>query len=145
MLTIRPLQHSDYSQWLPLWDGNNHGVHDRDLTTQTWNRLCDPVSPVKGMAAFINGDMVGIVHYVLHPITGALDPACYMQDLYTAPTFRRLGIARALVDSLANTARTQKWARLYWVSEGKNEAVQAFYKTIGIKLDFSLHVHPLDG
>jgi ribosomal protein S18 acetylase RimI-like enzyme len=67
----------------------------------------------------------------------------YMQDLYVHPDHRRKGIARKLVTYLAALGTAQGWARIYWLAEGKNEAAQRLYETLGLKLDFTLHVLPL--
>ena len=141
-MIIRPFEKSDYKQWLPLWNANGHNQVTQDVTNQTWQRLCDPNAPVNGYGAFIDGQLAGIMHYILHPITGDLNPACYMQDLYTAEDMRRKGIARALVERLGLEGKDQGWARIYWLAEANNEPVQNLYKTLGIKLNFTFHVLP---
>lgn len=143
-LNIRPFNLQDFPAWLSLWNGNNDGVRNEVVTTETWARLIDPAFPVYGLGAEVNGALVGLVHYVLHPTTGSIAMAAYMQDLYVDPAHRRTGIARALVEELAKIAGREKWSRLYWLAEGKNEAAQNLYKTLhktlGVKLDFTLHV-----
>jgi ribosomal protein S18 acetylase RimI-like enzyme len=67
-----------------------------------------------------------------------------MQDLYIDPASRRKGMARALVVALASLGATEGWTRLYWLAESKNEAAQNLYRTLGLKLDFTMHVLPLD-
>lgn len=142
-MKIRPLQKEDYAAWLPLWDGNNLGTRDEAVTAETWRRLMDENNPVKGLGAFGGDKMRGLVHYVLHPTTGAIAPACYMQDLYVDPAHRKKGIARALVQELVSIGQKEKWARIYWLAEAENKAAQALYKTLGVKLNFTLHVMPL--
>jgi ribosomal protein S18 acetylase RimI-like enzyme len=143
-MEIAPLQQQDYTDWLPLWRANmEHSVTD-DVTVETWRRICDPASPVKGLRARnAEGALIGICHYVLHPTTGNIKMIAYMQDLYVHPDHRRKGIARKLVTYLAALGTAQGWARIYWLAEGKNEAAQRLYETLGLKLDFTLHVLPL--
>jgi ribosomal protein S18 acetylase RimI-like enzyme len=140
---IRALQKSDYDSWLKLWDGNNLGQRNEEVTALTWKRIHDPASPVFGLCAVEDGIMTGICHYVLHPATGSLKPICYMQDLYIDPAHRRKGIARALVTALAEIGQREQWSRMYWLAESSNTAAQNFYENIGVKLDFTLHVLPL--
>jgi ribosomal protein S18 acetylase RimI-like enzyme len=140
---IRPLEQNDFPGWLPLWDGNNEGSRNQDVTAETWSRLIDPHSTVNGLCAIQGGKMVGLVHYILHPTTGAIAPVCYMQDLYVPPEQRRQGIARALVEELAKIGRMKKWTRMYWLAETDNEAAQTLYQNLGLKLRFTLHVLPL--
>ena len=143
MIEIKPLEQNHYREWLPLWDENNMGQSNQDITAETWRRMTDPAFPVHGLAAWIDGRMAGLLHYILHPVTGHINPVCYMQDVYVAPAFRRKGIARALIAALAETGQNENWARIYWLAENDNEAAQNLYKNIGVKLNFSLHVLPL--
>lgn len=142
-LKIRPLEQNDFPAWLPLWDGNNMGQRNEEVTTETWSRILDSDSPVHGLGAFDGDTMVGLVHYILHPTTGHIEPACYMQDVYVDPAQRQKGIGRALVEEIARIGQQEKWSRLYWLAEEDNVAAQNLYKNIGVKLNFSLHVMPL--
>jgi ribosomal protein S18 acetylase RimI-like enzyme len=144
MTEIRAIQTIDYAAWLPLWNGNNLGIQNQDITDTTWARLTDPDFPVHGLMAFENGMAVGLLHYVTHPTTGSLQDICYMQDVYVDPLFRRRGIARSLVTELARIGQTEtSWARLYWLADASNVAAQGLYKSLGVKLDFTLHVMPM--
>ncbi len=143
-IKIRPLEPNDFPDWLPLWDGNNQGQRNEAVTTETWARLTDPDYPVFGLCAENSGKMAGILHYILHPTTGSIQPVCYMQDLYVDPRARQKGIGKALVQELAGLGKAEKWARLYWLAEEDNKAAQKLYKNLGVKLNFSLHVMPLN-
>lgn len=143
-MIVTPLTHADYDQWLPLWEANNEGKCPPDVTKETWRRLCNKNEPVWGLAARDDsGKVMGITHYILHPTTGQIAPVCYMQDVFVDPAFRRQGIAREMILTLATMGKDKGFARMYWLAEGKNEAAQNLYKTLGTKLDFSLHVLPL--
>lgn len=142
-IIIKPLARKDYDQWFPLWDGNNMGQQKDDVTQETWRRINDRKSDVNGFAAWNGETMVGFLHYILHPTTGAIEPVCYMQDVYVDPECRNQGIARKLVQALITEGKKQKWTRLYWLAEADNEAAQALYKNIGVKLNFTLHVQPI--
>lgn len=143
MLTIRALEPGDYAEWLPLWNANNMGQVNESLTRNTWSRLIDPAdTQVNGMAALEAGHIAGIMHYILHPTTGSLQPACYMQDLFVMPAHRGKGIARKLVLALDSLGQAEKWARIYWLADNTNEAAQALYRNLGIRLNFSFHVLP---
>lgn len=139
-VSIRSLEKNDFPQWLPLWGGNNMGKRDEDVTTQTWMRLTDPEFSVYGLCAVRGGEMLGFVHYVLHPTTGSLAPVCYMQDLYVDPAHRGNGVARRLVEHLVRVHKREKWARMYWIAEAENIAAQKLYSNIGVKIDFTVHV-----
>lgn len=140
---IRAIGPDDYDGWLALWNANNQGQTNRAVTAETWRRLNDPTSPVNGLIAEKNGHMAGLVHYILHPVTGHIEPACYMQDVYVDLSSRRMGIGRALVTHLAHLGKNEGWARLYWLAEADNDAAQTLYRTLGLRLNFTFHVLPL--
>lgn len=144
-MIVTLLNADDYNDWLPLWRANMENIVADDVTAGTWARLCDPVAPVYGLCVRerAGGPILGICHYVLHPTTGNLKQVCYMQDLFIDPAHRRKGLAKLLVTTLAAMGKAQGWARVYWLAEGKNEPAQRLYETLGLKLDFTLHVLPL--
>ena len=140
-MTIRALNRKDYNQWLPLWQENClHQISD-EVTTETWRRLCHPKENVHGLGAFDeDGALLGFLHYILHPTTGFIHYACYMQDVFIAQNHRRCGLAKRLIWQLHDLGKTEKWARIYWFAENNNSATQNLYKNLGISMDFSLHM-----
>ena len=99
-ITIRALRHDDYDQWLALWNANNQGHINEEITAVTWQRLMDN-DQVRGLVAVDNDTLCGLVHFILHPVTGHIKPVCYMQDVFVDPIHRRKGIGRQLVMALA--------------------------------------------
>lgn len=143
-VVVRRLKFEDFPQWLPLWDGNNMGERNDAVTGETWARLIDPDNTqVNGLCAEQNGDLLGIVHYILHPTTGAINPVCYMQDVYVDPAHRRKGIGKRLVQEVTKIGSTEKWARMYWLTQDSNREAKAMYENFGIKLNFSFYVLPI--
>tara|TARA_R110002095_G_scaffold127694_2_gene110720 strand:+ start:3055 stop:3447 length:393 start_codon:yes stop_codon:yes gene_type:complete len=129
---------------LPLWDGNNLGNRDEAVTAETWNRLCDPQNTqVNGLCAFMNDRITGIVHYILHPTTGSIQPVCYMQDVYIDPDYRRKGIGKRLVNEVTEIGKREKWTRMYWLTQFGNVEAKSMYENFGVKLDFTLYVLPI--
>jgi len=139
---IRSLERNDYNQWLPLWQENCRHEISEDVTTETWRRLCHPKENVQGLGVFEKGTLLGFLHYILHPTTGYIEPACYMQDLYIHPGHRRHGYARRLIWELHEIGKKEHWARLYWFADKGDIAAQNLYKTLGIPMNFSLHMLP---
>lgn len=143
-LIIRPLKFDDFPRWLPLWDGNNLGQRDEAVTAETWSRLCDPENTqVNGLCAEMSGEMMGIVHYILHPTTGQINPVCYMQDVYVGTEHRRRGVGRRLVDEVTQIGQKENWARMYWLTQFGNVEAKAMYENFGVKLNFTLYVLPI--
>ncbi len=140
---IRPLQESEYNDWLPLWNANNLGQVNEALTKRTWGRLIDPAdTTMQGLTFVEAGHVIGMLHFILHPTTGNLKDVCYMQDLFVMPAHRGKGIAKALLRELEKTGKAQGWARIYWLADNTNVEAQALYRNLGVRLNFSLHVLP---
>lgn len=141
---IRPLMEDDFDHWLPLWDANNLGEVNKELTAETWRRLNDSNFPIFGLCAHEEGKIIGILHYVVHPTTGNIKMIAYMQDLFIPEYHRRKGIGKALVQELATIGMKERWARIYWLTDNDDDATQAFYKNLGVKINFGLHIWPLE-
>lgn len=142
-MTLRPIERTDYDQWLPLWQENcQHQIAD-NVTIETWRRLTNLKETVFGLGIFDEaGNLQGFLHYVLHPTTGYVTPACYMQDLFIDKKHRRKGLARRLVWELNEMGKADQWARIYWFADNKDTAVQNLYKNLGIPMDFTLFMLP---
>jgi GNAT superfamily N-acetyltransferase len=130
MVEISLLTASDRAEWELLARGHNAyfetEVSDEGYE-QTWQRLLDGEQR-RGIAARLDGIMVGIAHYVLHAaIWGA--GRCYLADLFVAPEARRRGIARAMIQWVARDAEECDAPRLYWNTLGSSPA-RALYDQV---------------
>lgn len=141
-MEIRPLTRNDFDAWYPLWQENCLFQISDMVTAETWRRLSTPKESVFGLGAFENDNLIGILHYVLHPITGYIEPAAYMQDLFVVKEKRGQAIAKQLVWALESLGKTENWARIYWFADKNNETVQKLYKNLGIEMNFGLHMLP---
>jgi ribosomal protein S18 acetylase RimI-like enzyme len=77
--------------------------------------------------------VVGFASYsVLFPSTGfGLTSMLYLKEIFVAPTFRRQGIATALMANIARIARAKKCPRVGWTVAKQNRAAQALYDRLG--------------
>src|SRR5258706_8009416 len=105
-LRIRPIAPGDQAAWRPLWDGYNafYGREGatalpEEITATTWARFFDSAEPVHALVAERGGRIVGIVHYLFHRSTTAIELTCYLQDLFTDAQVRGGGIGRALIEA----------------------------------------------
>jgi GNAT superfamily N-acetyltransferase len=92
---------------------------------RAWQRLLAH-DGVHGLGATLNGQLVGLAHFLFHTSTWA-PQACYLQDLYTAPEARGHGVARALIDAVAAKAREAGATRYYWLTRENNAAARVLY------------------
>ncbi len=111
-LTVRPVTRADYDAWRPLWDGYNkfYGRHGAtalpEVVTQvTWSRFFDSYEPVHGLVAVSDGRIAGLTNYLFHRTTTAVEPLCYLQDLFTLEDVRGRGIGRALIEEVYARAK----------------------------------------
>lgn len=143
MLTIKPLQSNDKSQWLALWQ-NYLIFYQTDLpqaiSDNTWQKITDDNSPIFGFGAWQNKDnveeMVGFVHVVLHPNTWNDTDCCYLEDLFVSERVRGQGVGRALIEHIYNFANAKHCNRVYWVTTKDNYTAQALYDKVAKKTDF---------
>jgi GNAT superfamily N-acetyltransferase len=123
-MIVRPLRTEDREQWQPLWDGYNlfYGRPNfpADITDVTWDRFYDPADPMFAAVAELDGVVVGLVHYLYHRSTTMIEDVCYLQDLFTAPEARGLGVGRALIEHVYAEAAKAGSRRVYWQTHEAN-------------------------
>ena len=135
--SVRPLRSDDYNQWLPLWDGYN-AFYGRsgatalaaEITTMTWERFFDPNEPIFALVAEVEGQVVGIAHYLFHRSSNKIEPVCYLQDLFTLPALRGRGIGGSLIEGVYEQARQAGVRRVYWHTQDTNVAGRALYDKV---------------
>jgi GNAT superfamily N-acetyltransferase len=125
-IIMRPLRPEDREQWQPLWDGYNMFYErpnlPREITEATWDRFFDPGEPMFAAVAELDGKLVGLVHYLYHRSTTSVELVCYLQDLFTAPEARGMGIGRALIEHVYDEAARAGSRRVYWQTTADNPA-----------------------
>ena len=149
-LIIRPLDPADLAGWRPLWDGYNafYGrsgptALPESITQVTWDRFFDPTEPVHALVAEASGRIVGLAHYIFHRSTTRLHDVCYLQDLFTAPGMRGLGVGRQLIEGVYDKARAAGSSRVYWQTHADNAAGRALYDKIARHLGFIVYAQEL--
>ena len=139
-LNVRAVAPSDFDQWLPLWDGYN-AFYGRsgptalpmDVTRTTWQRFFDAYEPVHGLVAERDGELLGLTHYLFHRSTTAINPTCYLQDLFTSEAARGQGVGRALIESVYERAMQAEAPRVYWLTYNTNETAMLLYDKMAEK------------
>lgn len=145
-VTIRPVTRQDYDQWLPLWDGYN-AFYERsgptalapEITAMTWARFFDAYEPVHALVADSGGQLLGLTHYLFHRSTTAIQPSCYLQDLFTSEAARGNGIGRALIRGVYARAKLAGSPRVYWHTHETNLAAQLLYDQMAEKSGFIVY------
>ena len=136
-LSIRLVKSEDYDQWLPLWDGYN-AFYGRsgataladEVTRTTWARFLDADEPVYALVAARAGELVGLAHYLFHRSTTAIEPNCYLQDLFTSEAARGNGVGRALINGVYERAKLAGCPRVYWHTHESNRTAKKLYDKV---------------
>src|SRR5436190_13367169 len=117
---IRPLEARDHEDWAPLWQGYLDFYETQvpqAVTDATWRRIVDPGGRIHGRGAFDSeGSLVGIVHFLFHPVTWSISDRCYLEDLFVSPDARGLGAGRALVEAVYKAADEAGADQVYWLT-----------------------------
>lgn len=108
---------------------------------RAWQRLLAREG-VMGLLALMDGQVVGLAHYLMHTSVWA-DRVCYLQDLFTAPHERGHGVARALIDAVAEEARAAEASRYYWLTQENNAVARVLYERVAQCKGFIRYDYPL--
>ena len=133
-VSIRPLEERDKQAWLPLWRGYlefyETSVSD-EVTEATWQRIVDPAGSIHGLGAFdVEDRLVGIVHYLFHPVTWAISNRCYLEDLFVRPAARSTGAGRALIEAVYRAADEVGADQVYWLTAHSNATARKLYDRV---------------
>lgn len=143
---IRFVTRADYPQWLPLWQGYNrfYGRSGQtalpdEVTQATWSRFFDAYEPMYAMVAEVEGELVGLVHYLFHRTTLSIVPTCYLHDLFTHESTRGKGIGRKLIEAVYEQARLAGAARIYWLTHETNSTAMQLYDKVAYRSGFVVY------
>jgi ribosomal protein S18 acetylase RimI-like enzyme len=133
-VSIRTLKPQDKEAWLPLWRGYlefyETAVSD-EVTEATWSRIIDPTGPIRGFCAVdSNGKLIGIVHYLFHPVTWAVADRCYLEDLFVSPDARGSGAGQALIEAVYRAADEVGADQVYWLTAQNNATARKLYDRV---------------
>jgi GNAT superfamily N-acetyltransferase len=143
-LVIRALRPDERPSWEPLWQGYlafYKSTVAPEVTATTWGRLHDPAEPMHVLGAFLDGTLVGIVHYLFHRSTWTIGDYCYLQDLFTTPEARGQGAGRALIEAVYDRAEVAGASRVYWLTHETNATARALYDTLADRPGFIQYRH----
>jgi GNAT superfamily N-acetyltransferase len=141
-IDIRPLHDGDRTSWNDLWS-RYLAFYDTKLSAAqhdtTFARLTDPDVGLHGRIALHDGRAVGLVHFLYHASTWEASGACYLQDLYTDPNHRGIGIGRALIQSVYDHAAARGVATVYWLTADSNVTAQRLYDSVAVRTPFLVY------
>ena len=134
-LTIRPISDNDFDAWLPLWLAYQDFYQvelGEAVNCTTFKRFLDNDEPVFAAVAECNGEMLGMVTWVIHRSTWSTTHYCYLEDLYVAPQLRGQGAGEQLIAWVKAAADQQQCTRLYWHTHETNKRAQQLYNRVAV-------------
>ena len=133
-IIIRPITLSDKARWLELFKEYvifyKSKVSDEQFEL-TWQRIHSDFN-IYGLIAELDGQIVGIAHYIFRPSTWDVEDFCYLEDLFVDPKVRGAGVGRALISELEKIAIAKGSKRLYWTTATDNEVARKLYDKVAI-------------
>lgn len=139
-IQIQPIRPEDRAVWQTLWDGYldfYESAVPSEVYDSTFSRLLGdaPYDPY-GLIAWMDGQAVGLVHYMYHRHCWQVANVCYLQDLFADPNCRGQGIGRKLIEAVYTAADAAGCPNVYWNTAEDNYAGRMLYDRIGSRTPF---------
>ena len=143
-IDIVALAPDDRARWEALFH-DYIDFYERELPDdeyeRAWQRLRQD-DAIHVLGARIDGELVGIVHFMAHAHTNGPD-VCYLQDLFTDASARGRGVGRALIAAVAEWARSHDCARVYWATQRTNTTARILYDQVAESEGFLIYRMPV--
>jgi GNAT superfamily N-acetyltransferase len=95
------------------------------------HHLFGPRPVIEAIMAEWAGQPAGLALFFINFSTFLGKPGIYLEDLYVREAFRRRGIGKALISSVARIAVERDYGRFDWSVLDWNEPAIDFYRSIG--------------
>ena len=130
-MKIRPLAKADYDEWRALWISYLE-FYETSLTAEVidenFSRFIDnDQTRQNALVAESTDELVGLVHYIFHLDTWAIQEICYLQDLFVIPRNRGKKIGHLLIEGVYKRADKYGAASVYWLTQEFNVPARKLY------------------
>lgn len=137
---IRPITAQDETEWRRLWRAYlafYETTLPEAVYVSTFSRLISQEpGEYRGFLALVNGQAVGLTHFLFHRTCWSIEDTCYLQDLYADPDVRGTGIGRKLIEAVYAAADGHGAGSVYWMTQDFNHTARRLYDRIGVKTPF---------
>ena len=140
---IRELNHQDFEQWRGLWQkylSFYETTLAENIYTSTFTKLVD--KKIKSQNAFVavkSEKLIGLVHFIFHKDNWKLEDTTYLQDLYTFPEFRGMGVGKQLIKAVYKAADVNNSPSVYWQTAESNKPARILYDKISSLTPFIVY------
>ena len=130
-MKIRPLAKADYDEWRALWISYLE-FYKTSLTAEVidenFSRFIDnDQTRQNALVAESTDELVGLVHYIFHLDTWAIQEICYLQDLFVIPRNRGKKIGQLLIEGVYKRADKYGAPSVYWLTQEFNVPARKLY------------------
>jgi GNAT superfamily N-acetyltransferase len=131
---IRPIQPKDEPDWRRLWTGYlqfyQTSVPDSVYASTFARLLGDDPRDFSALVAEVDGQLLGLTHYLFHRHAWKIEDVCYLQDLYVDPSARGTGLGRKLIEAVYARADAAGAPAVYWLTQDFNAEARQLYDRI---------------
>lgn len=136
---ILPVTAASHEAWYPLWQAYLRFYQTSlpdTVSAVTWQRFLDPAEPTNAALAWVDGEAMGMVHWIYHRSNWSVENACYLQDLYVDSNQRGLGIGRQLIEHVYAAAAEAGCAKVHWLTHETNATAISLYEQVAERPGF---------
>ncbi|NOZ42104.1 MAG: GNAT family N-acetyltransferase [Alphaproteobacteria bacterium] len=148
MIEIVEVRQIGFAKWAELYKAYA-GFYKVSMTQQqlqtAWGWLDGHETELRGLAALVDGEPQGIIHYrrFLRPMAGEV--GIFLDDIFVCPSARRKGVGKALLDRLENVAKAQGCTVIRWITAEDNRGAHKFYDQFAHKTSWVTYDHKMSG
>lgn len=138
-LIIRQVQQGDFQVWSDLWRDYlafYETEKPAEIHALGWKRIMDPGEKMHSVLAFDGDRAVGLANYLFHRSFWEAEDKCYLNDLFVRPESRGKGAGRALIESVAQEAKTADASQLWWFTAENNLTARRLYDSLATRSEF---------
>ena len=144
MVDIRRFGPDDRGRWEVLFRAYI-SFYGRTLDDTAYDRAWREITSgarLHGRGAWLDGQLVGITHFLVHPSSSEPD-LCYLEDLFTDPALRGRGVATALIGAVRDWARDRGCASVYWQTHEGNAVARRLYDEVATYEGYVVYTLPV--
>jgi len=144
VIETRRLEPADRDRWETLFRAYIR-FYERELNQAAYDRAWREIASdarLHGLGAWLDGELVGITHFLVHPSSSEPD-LCYLEDLFTDPAVRGRGVASALIVAVRDWAREHGCGSVYWQTHESNALARRLYDEVATFEGYVVYTLPV--
>ena len=133
---VRPVTPSDEAPWSALYEGYRRFYdlpHDDDAVHTTWAWVSTGDHGISGLVAVDDhDDVVGLANLRRFARPSTATVGIYLDDLFTSPNSRGVGVATALLQEARVIAAREGVSVVRWITAADNDTARRVYDTVAV-------------